>query len=113
MGKCHNLTDLNFERNGNQFTCFTGTKVQILSQKLEAALTFMLTGTKVYILTRFTGTKVQILTQKLEAALTFLPSQIGALTALKRLNVDGNNLIQVCVVLIEPQYSLNRALIEA
>ena len=71
LGKCHNLTDLNFERNGTQFTCFTGTKVQLLTQKLEAAL-------------------------------TFLPSQIGALTALKRLNVDGNNLIQVCVVLIEP-----------
>ena len=67
LGKCHNLTDLNFERNGTHFTCFTGTKVQILTQKLEAAL-------------------------------TFLPSQIGALTALKRLNVDGNNLIQVCSI---------------
>jgi hypothetical protein len=102
LGKCHNLTDLNFERNGTHFTCFTGTKVQILTQKLEAALTFLpsqigaLTACTEF--TCFTGTKVQILTQKLEAALTFLPSQIGALTALKRLNVDGNNLIQVCSI---------------
>jgi len=42
LGKCYNLTDLNFERN----------------------------------------------------ALTFLPKEIGNLTALKKLNVEGNNLIQ-------------------
>ena len=42
MGKCYNLTDLNFERN----------------------------------------------------SLTFLPKEIGNLTALKKLNVEGNNLIQ-------------------
>jgi hypothetical protein len=44
---------------GAQFTCFTGTKVQILTQKLaEEAPTL---GAQ---FTCFTGTKVQILTQK-------------------------------------------------
>jgi hypothetical protein len=40
---------------GTQFTCFTGTKVQLLTQKALLGAQFVC----------FTGTKVQILTQKL------------------------------------------------
>jgi hypothetical protein len=48
---------------GTQFTCFTGTKVQILTQRREQRSHF----------TCFTGTKVQILTQK---ALSKAPSPL-------------------------------------
>jgi hypothetical protein len=43
-----------------QFTRFTGTKVQILTQKAPQGMTVLLN----IQFTGFTGTKVQILTQK-------------------------------------------------
>jgi hypothetical protein len=49
------------------FTCFTGTKVQILKQKLDYF------GAPLPHFTCFTGTNVQILTQKLEEQSTSSP----------------------------------------
>jgi hypothetical protein len=46
---------------GTQFTCFTGNKVQILTQKAASSAHQGVQGTQ---FTCFTGNKVQILTQK-------------------------------------------------
>jgi hypothetical protein len=72
------LDSVDFLNIGTQFTSFTGTKVQSLTQQLQlpiASVAVMhigtqftcFAGTKVQILTHFTsftGTKVQILTQQ-------------------------------------------------
>jgi phosphoglucomutase len=61
----------NCENGGTQCTCFTGTKVRILTQKAvvgpapEKMTDVMVQKTQVLsLLALFTGTKVQILTQK-------------------------------------------------
>jgi hypothetical protein len=51
---------------GTQFTCFTGAKVQILTQKALRREIDLLCGTQ---FTCFTGTQVQILTQRFNSGI--------------------------------------------
>jgi len=71
--------DTDYQTPGTQFTCFTGTKVQMLTQRTQSSLCYQAGATRQARsssslrrcttsagtqLTCFTGTKVQILTQK-------------------------------------------------